>query len=88
MGNFLKKHVFCFNECSNGGESLILSTEIFGNGDPNEIYYNQKLTLNSYANCASIELFGVAMTPDSLRKLADELEAVENEAKFITRKVC
>jgi len=72
----VKEHSFCFNEDDNGGESLTLNTKMYENDD-GEIYYNQELSLQSYGNSASLNLYGVTLEPDLLRKLADELEAAE-----------
>jgi hypothetical protein len=72
------RHVFNFNSRDNGGESLLLTTEFISNGDPGEYYLQQKLTLNSYCNCASIELLGATLNPDNLRQLANELEKTRN----------
>ena len=77
----VKRHTFCFNDDDNGGESLILCTEMYANGDLDGIYYNQNLTLQSYGNSATFNLIGASFTPGLLRKLADELEAAEREAK-------
>lgn len=83
--NLLKKHTFCFNKNDNGGESLVLSTKMFSNGDPDGVYYEQEISLQSYCNSATLHLVGASITPALLRKLADELEALEQEAKELTR---
>lgn len=74
----LKEHSFCFNPNDNGGESLILTTEFIANGekitDKNGVFINQELSLQSYCNSASIKLFGVSITPEKLRELANQLE--------------
>ena len=54
---------FVFNKEDNGGESLMLSTDFFDNGDNitkecDGIYFNQKLKLCSYSNSASFNFFG------------------------------
>jgi len=73
----INTHRFCFNSWDNSGEQLILTTEIYDNGDTeNNLYYNQKIKLQSYCNEATFSLYGVSLTPDILRKLADELEEV------------
>lgn len=79
LATLLKEHAFCFNEDDNGGESLMLYTKMHTDGE--EIYYEQQLSLASYGNSAVFNLVGVSLTPDILRKLADELEEVEVEAK-------
>lgn len=81
----LKTHNFVFNPQNNGGESLVLKTEFFDNGDgiPTGIYTNQTLKLTSYGNSASISLGSATISPKLLRKLADELEEVwPKEKKF------
>lgn len=83
----LKRHVFVFNPKDNGGESLDLTTDFLDNGDgvPDGVHTNQTITLSSYFNCASIRLFGIKITSTILRKLADELEEIENN---LTNPVC
>lgn len=77
----LKRHVFCFNEHDNGGESLTLKTEFYHNGDPEGIYTNQEISLQSYCNSASINLCGIQITTESLFKLIQELMVAREEAK-------
>ena len=81
MNSLLDRHVFVFNPSNNGGESLCLTTEFYSNGDPGEagIYTNQEFTLSSYFNSASFNFLG-QMTPENLRRLADELELAQEEA--------
>lgn len=78
----LKYHRFVLNPRANGGESLTLHTTFIDNGDPGPggIFTNQRLTLQSYNNAASLELYGAQITPDVLRKLANELERALAEA--------
>ena len=88
---FLKRHVFLFNKEDNGGESLILTTDFFDNGDaaaglPDGIYTNQELALQSYGNSASFNLCGAALTPALLRQLANELDKAEIEANAEVKK--
>ena len=80
----LHRHVFCFNEEDNGGEAVMLTTDFFANGDPGVVYMNQEFELQSYCNSASITLCGAQLTPELLRKLADELV----EARLIAGKKC
>lgn len=86
-GDLLHKQThFIFNPANNGGESLVLETKFIANGNPvsdkgQHFFTNQVLTLNSYCNSASFTLFGAQFTPDILRKLADELEAIEESLK-------
>lgn len=64
-------HNFNFTPNANGGESVYVTTTFFDNG---EVYYTQELTLMSYCNCATFHLQGSPLTPEMLRKFADELE--------------
>lgn len=76
----IHRHYFNFSPKENGGECFSLVTEFFDNGDEKDnIYINQTFSLNSYCNCAQILLCGIQITPQILRKLADEL----SEAKII-----
>lgn len=78
------KHVFNFNKYS--GESLSLKTTILHNGEYGKtgVYYEQELKLQSYLNSASFNLSEGQLTPDRLRKLADELEsAIEDGLKTV-----
>jgi hypothetical protein len=81
MDKTLGKHTFAFNPNDNGGEALVLTTEFVDNGDREKdgssIFLNQELTLHSYCNSASFNLSGAALTPDNLRKLANELESAK-----------
>jgi hypothetical protein len=83
MEQSFHKHTNCISD-GNSGESLALDTEFFWNGDDgleNSIFWNQRLTLHSYSNSASFDLTTNLLTPQVLRKIADELEKAENEAK-------
>lgn len=73
-----KRHVFNFNEDTNGGEALLVTTEL------NEINEEptQEICLMSYGNCASIHLGQMLLTPAALRNMADELE---NYIKYVKR---
>jgi hypothetical protein len=87
---FFHQHSFNFAPKEPGGESLCLFTHFYDNGDrtPVGIYTNQKIVLNSYSSSASINLCGFQITPDVLRKLADELEeARETAANKVTQTV-
>ncbi len=70
-------HLFTFNKGTNGGEQLILITKFFDNGDgpPDGVYTNQELVLNSYSNTTSFSFSDSPFTPETLRKLANELES-------------
>lgn len=78
----LKRHIFIFNPKENGGEQLMLCTNFVDNGDPGSsgIFTNQALTLQSYCNDATFNLLGASLTPENLRRLANELETCLNEA--------
>lgn len=78
---FIDRHVFLFNPQDNGGESLVLTTDIIANGDPGVVFTNQELTLQSYCNGASFDLVGAPLTPENLRRLANELDEVLAKAR-------
>jgi hypothetical protein len=85
MNKVLKTLTYTLNPAENGGESLILKTEFFDNGDhakglPNGIYTNQTLTLQSYGNSASLHLCGTQLTSEILRDLANKLDQAKIEA--------
>lgn len=82
----LKKHVFDFSPKHNSGEGLTLTTEFFDNGDAAKglkkgFFVHQELQLRSYSNSTSIFLSNIPLIPETLRKLANELEMAENELK-------
>lgn len=66
------RHYFIFNKNGNGGEQLSLETT-FEDG-----YMIQQLSLQSYGCNASI-CFSDLMTPDILRKLANELDEIKSK---------
>jgi len=78
----LKTHLFIFGE-TKGRDSLMLTTEFIANGDEitadTGVFLNQELTLQSYNNSASFNLYGTILTPKSLRQLANELEIERNK---------
>lgn len=83
MNTLIKRHVFSLNPESNGGERISIVTDFFDNGDekhglPFDYFTNQEIELQSYGNSASFHLGGF-LTPELLRKFADELEKVEKE---------
>ena len=76
-------HTYFFGK-SFGGESLTLTTRMVANGDPitselngEGLWFNQELTLCSYANASTFHLSGTPLTSIELRQLADELDAAE-----------
>lgn len=77
----LGQHSFHFNPSDNGGESVTLTTKFISNGDPGGVFMNQEFTMQSYCNCASFTLCGCILTPDLLKKLANELDAALIAAK-------
>jgi len=82
----LARHVFTFNEKDNGGEAFSLVTDFWDNGDGvfRGLNTTQQLELNSYHNAAKFHLGGVEITPEKLRKLADELDTVIAQIKTET----
>lgn len=80
----LKTHTFVFNPKDNGGEQLTLTTKFVSNGDKGVALYDQELSLNSYCNVASFHILGAPITPSILRKLANELESLEIQARAMT----
>ena len=75
MNQKVDKLTSVMNPEENGGESLTITTEFYDNGDKtNNIYLNQTITLNSYGNSASFNLIGSPLTPEVLRKLAEDIE--------------
>jgi hypothetical protein len=92
MDKVLSEHVFVFNTFDSSGESLVLKTKFISNGDnitENEgVYVNQELTLSSYCNSASFNLFGATITPEKLRNLANQLETERNKIVFLNSNLC
>lgn len=66
----------------NSGEGLILTTEYYWNGEDG-IFTNQKITLHSYENSASINLYGIQLNSKLLRELADELDRAKSTAQQV-----
>lgn len=81
------RHVFAFNPKDNGGEQLILVTDFIANGDPDGVFMNQEIGLNSYCNSASFNLCGAVLSPETLRELANQLESEMIKARLKTREV-
>ena len=65
--------------------ALRLEVKYFDNGDQ-EVYENQRLILDADCNDASISLCGDILTPEQLRKLANELEAASILADSLVKK--
>jgi len=69
------RDVFVFNPQDNSGEELILTTIFCDNGDEtNNIYTVQELMLTSSYSRSLFLLYGSSITPDMLRKAADQME--------------
>lgn len=86
MSEIISSHNFNFSPNEPSGEGLTLTTYFLDNGDrkhglPTGIFTNHKITLQSYGNSASLELYGITITPELLRKLANELEIEESKVK-------
>lgn len=77
MSDLKSTHTFLANPNSNGGESFLITTDIYHNCDPGPlgIQLNQSFSLHSYGNSANISIGCMAaLTPEVLRELADQLE--------------
>lgn len=72
-------NTFVFNPEENSGESIVLTTKIFGDRDDldDDRYITQELTLQSYGRSSSFEL-NFDLTPNKLRELANQLEDAMN----------
>ena len=70
----LNTHHFVFNPKDHSDEQINIQTDFYHNGDPNGIFTNQCITMQSCCNHASMHLYGCQITPQILRHLADELE--------------
>lgn len=74
-------HSIEVNEKSNGSETIVITTTLCDEGDPDP-FLIQEITMMSYGNSANFQLGGSSvLTPRFLRRMADELEA-----KIITAK--
>lgn len=58
---------------ANSGESLFLITHYKINEEGN-VFLSQELTLQSYMNSASFNLYGSVFTPEVLRDIANKIE--------------
>lgn len=90
MGKHLDTHVFCLNPDANiASEGAFFVTEIyFGDIYPYKMCLRQSIELNSYGNIARIELApNATLTPNVLRKIADELEAKIKKAKELSEMI-
>lgn len=79
----LARHVTELDPNLNGGETILLITKFISNGDPvtatQGVFTNQEVSLQSYGNSATIQLYGPGFTPEFLRKWANELEQTRNK---------
>ena len=57
------------NPKDNGGEQLLITT-VIEEGEIRE----QTISLQSYCNACSLHLCGAVLTPEFLRRLADDIE--------------
>lgn len=84
MANFdyklLSRHFFVFNPEDNDDEGFTLMTEYFSNGEVTGFTASHEFSLQSYGKYVSFLLSGVEITPEKLRKLADELEEARSKA--------
>lgn len=90
MSKHLDTHVFCLNPDANiASEGMFFVTEIyFGDLYPYPMRLRQSVELNSYGNVAKIELApNATLTPNVLRKIADELEAKIKTAKELSEMI-
>jgi len=72
------RHSFPFNKQDNGGEQLILTTIAYQYED-GTVFTNQEISLQSYGNSASINLFSAGLDSQILRLLANELDEFYEE---------
>lgn len=70
-----KVHTFVFNQNDNGGESVSLVTNSIYNTEYDERYTVQTLELQCYGSHSTSINLGELITPEKLRKLANELES-------------
>lgn len=79
MENDLDKDscTFVINPGENGGEKVFLTTTILKGKYSLEPWLEQEITMNSYCNSATFTFCGAVLTPDILRKMADQIEELE-----------
>ncbi len=70
--------VFNVDPTINGGESIYISSELHYNGDDKtektSYWLSQEIILRSYGNSASLNLSTAILSPEILRKMANQLE--------------
>lgn len=73
-----KTFVHTVNPKDNGGEHITITTNVYKNEDGSK-YTDHVIGLESYCNSVSLNLCGAQITPQFLRKMAEDLEqALEN----------
>jgi hypothetical protein len=80
MDTKVKTHTFVPNPSLNGGEQILLNTDIYLNSE-GKAYLNQSWHLYSYTNSVELNISGSILTPEILRRLADELETAIKTAE-------
>ena len=71
-------HEFNFNDFD-GNDLVSIITKFWDNGDGGKPdYFTQEIWLNAKNNSVTIDLCQMLFTPDTLRKLANELESKIN----------
>lgn len=62
------------------GDGVTLTTDFYDNGDgvPNGIFMNQRLTMDGTFNSTHFDLCGALMCPETLRRIATEIEKAED----------
>lgn len=68
-----KTLVHTVNPTDTGGEHITITTKVYKNEDGSK-YTEQVIGLESYCNSVSMHLHGAQITPQFLRKMADDLE--------------
>jgi len=79
MSNQLVKEpiqlVHIVNPNDNGGEQCYIITKIGEDENNVNTINSQEIHLNSYCNSVQLNLFTAILTPEFLRKMADDIEA-------------
>lgn len=78
MRDLIRRHNWVVNPTEKGINQLTIVTEFFDTGD-DVVFTAQKIVLDSHMNSVELKL-GFAITPQELRRLADELEKEEERA--------
>lgn len=80
----LNRSVFLLNPEDDDRESVSIMTEFFSTGEPGVIVSAHEITLDAHGSAASFHL-NIDISPEKLRKLADQLEAQRAEAIAMTQ---